>query len=110
LRVSSEAGYEVYSAGSIAETSLAQGSFDALVTDFDLGDGTGRQVIDTYHAEYPAETTKMVVLTGNPDGPDGKRREIIRETGATLVKKSGRISDIKTVVALIGTPDNLRKT
>lgn len=62
-------GYEVQTAGSIAETrqKLAQGCFDIILLDLSLPDGNGLDLIAEIRQNYPE--VALVVITGRGDVP-----------------------------------------
>ena len=60
-----DAGYKVRGARNVhkAEKRLNKHTFDLVLTDFNIGDATGAQVIEVANAINP--TTKLIVMSGD---------------------------------------------
>jgi len=82
-------------AGSVAEALdlLGDGSFDLVVSDFDLGDATGADVVAWMHDHRPELVARLVFFSGN---------SAAGELGRPHAMKPCTMDEFRAVLAVVG--------
>ena len=91
--------YEVTACESLAEArcALEAGSFDAVVSDVELRDGTGIELFEEVHARHPEQAERFVFVSGAADDPTV--RALLERTGRPFLRKPFEVSRLLEFVA-----------
>lgn len=95
-----DAGYKVRGARSVRKAAkrLTHHNFDLVLTDFDLGDATGLEVLEIAHSHHP--DVKLVMMSAS----DNRSEQALQSGAARFLAKPFRAQALLDTVAELFNP------